>query len=115
MRTEDDRDLEVVFRALRESDAARAPSLGRILERPVAPPRSVAVARAAGLAIAFVGLLAASALVVSRARAPRPAPADLWAWSSPTRSLLPRGAPAPVPRVGETWGSPSSESQEVPK
>ncbi len=113
---EDDRDLEAAFRALREWDAARGPSFEGILERPRAPARSASVVRRAALVAALVGLLAASALVLTRARAPHPAAESVYAWRSPTRALLPAASAASaVPRLGETWGAPAPKGLEEPR
>ncbi len=116
MSVADDRDVAAAFRALRESDAVRRPSFEGILERPQAPARAASVVRRAALVAALVGLLAASAVVVVRARAPHPAAESLWAWRSPTRALLPAapGASA-VPRLGETWGAAAPKGLEEPR
>ncbi len=71
--------------------------------------------RALAVGAALVGVVGA-ALVLTRARAPRPSPVEMTAWTSPTRSLLPPAGPAgAVPRIGETWGAPLSKNPKEMK
>jgi hypothetical protein len=113
----DDRDLEAAFRRLREADESRSRSLPALLSRRVPARPRLTVGRAVALPLALAGLLAGAAWLVRRGGAPRPVEADLWAWRSPTRALLPPDAGVgALPRIGETWGAPASFSQlEEPK
>jgi hypothetical protein len=108
----EERDLHEAFRALREAEAARRPSFEGVLERPVPRPRALPVSRTVTLALAFAGLFVL--VLVLRSRAPRSVHEDLWAWNSPTRSLLPPpdAGTAAVPRLGETWGAPAPEPEK---